>query len=419
MVQVINQQGNIAGRIGQGFGQGLSEQIPKEVDRYRLSKGLEDLGNEKGLTPYQRFAKLSSIPGVTPQMIQSGSELLKQEGISNALMKKSGEEGKPKPNPFKKEEALGEKKSPSLTTHEGLQSKVESYIPKTLEQLHARAGQLMQENPALYGNDPDKALAAASQEEAQAEKINAAHQTRHENRQSVMDNVVSSLRKQSTDLGVDVPPLVYSDIEDEAINSVKPKEEGGEGLTEQQAKKKSAKKLDDISREYSAVDALGNWSLLAAKPSDTKRNIRTLQKDFKKRNDLENFADTLISKNGISPSKAYYLADPVTDHKELNNIIVKLPEMMNTRSEDPTFETEQIIPKLFENLGEGSPLAVAEELKAKGYDPDMWLDYVEKNKHKLKTATQFRQINKPRNFFDTLSDNWLFFFSGLDNLVEQ
>lgn len=423
MVQIINQQGHISGRIGEGFAKGLAEQVPKEIDRYRLSKGLQDLGEEKGLSPYQRFAKLSSIPGVTPQMIQSGSELLKQEGVSNALRSMADKEKETLPpaisNPFKKEGQTVEKKNPSLTTHQGVQSKVNSFIPKTFEQIRERAGELMNENPALYGNDPDKAIAAATQEEFQNEKINLAEQTRNSNRQSVMDNVESSLRKQSNDLKVDVPPLVYSDIEDKAINSVKPIEEGGEGLTEQQAKKKYGKELDEVSRDYSSVDALGNWGMVASKPGDTKRTIKNLQKKFKDRKELENFADTLIGKNGISPSKAWYLADPVSDHKELNNIVAKLPEIMNTRSEDPTFETNKIAPKLFEKLGEGSPLAVAEELKSRGYDPDAWLDYVSKHKHKLKTASQERQLDKPRNFFDTLNDNWLFYFSGLDNLVEQ
>ncbi len=77
-------QASIFGRLGSGLGQGLAEQLPQEVDRYRLSQGLKKLGEQKDLSPFQQFAELSSIPGITPQMIQSGSELLKQQQIRNA-----------------------------------------------------------------------------------------------------------------------------------------------------------------------------------------------------------------------------------------------------------------------------------------------------------------------------------------------
>jgi len=63
-------QGNIFGRLGSGIGQGLAEQLPKEIERSRLAQGLEDLSQQQGLSPTQKFAKLAAIPGVTPQMIQ-------------------------------------------------------------------------------------------------------------------------------------------------------------------------------------------------------------------------------------------------------------------------------------------------------------------------------------------------------------
>ncbi len=85
-------QGNIFGRIGTGFGRGLAEQIPKEIERTRLQSGLEDVANQsEGLTPFQRFAKLSGVPGITPQALQSGSELLRQEGIRSSFRNPSGQ----------------------------------------------------------------------------------------------------------------------------------------------------------------------------------------------------------------------------------------------------------------------------------------------------------------------------------------
>lgn len=78
-------QANIFGRIGTGIGQGLSDQIPKEIERYRLSSGLQNFEKESGnLNPIQQLARLSSIPGITPQMIQSFSELARIQNQGNA-----------------------------------------------------------------------------------------------------------------------------------------------------------------------------------------------------------------------------------------------------------------------------------------------------------------------------------------------
>lgn len=77
MAQKIK-QGNIFGRIGTGIGKGLAQQFPEELQRARLAQGLSNFEQESGeLNPTQQLARLSAIPGITPQMIQSFSELAK------------------------------------------------------------------------------------------------------------------------------------------------------------------------------------------------------------------------------------------------------------------------------------------------------------------------------------------------------
>jgi len=83
-------QGNVFGRLGESLGKALSDQVPKEVERMRLSKGLQELGQQEDQTPFQQFAGLAGLPGITPQMIQTGGELLKNQGMRNSLFRKAG-----------------------------------------------------------------------------------------------------------------------------------------------------------------------------------------------------------------------------------------------------------------------------------------------------------------------------------------
>ena len=95
MAQYIK-QGNIFGRIGTGIGKGLAEQVPKEIERGRLASGLKQFEQDSGnLNPMQQLARLSAIPGITPQMIQSFSELARIQNQRNAYGNRGGQGGQP------------------------------------------------------------------------------------------------------------------------------------------------------------------------------------------------------------------------------------------------------------------------------------------------------------------------------------
>jgi hypothetical protein len=90
MAQKIK-QANIFGRIGSGIGQGLAEQIPKEIERNRLASGLRQFEQEyQNMTPMQQLARLSSIPGIPNQTIQSFSELARRQNLANAYGRSGG-----------------------------------------------------------------------------------------------------------------------------------------------------------------------------------------------------------------------------------------------------------------------------------------------------------------------------------------
>lgn len=93
MAQYIK-QAPLWGRIGTGFGQGLSEQLPKEMEHYQRKNELNRFAqNAGGMTPIQQVAGASSIYGATPQMIDSLTQVAKLDNRRNATANLAGQQG--------------------------------------------------------------------------------------------------------------------------------------------------------------------------------------------------------------------------------------------------------------------------------------------------------------------------------------
>jgi hypothetical protein len=100
VVQVINDpySGNVFGRLGKGIGQGLNEQVPKEIERSRLSSGLKKLSErakKEKLSPFDIFAEAAGTPGVTPQHLYTMSPILNQMVQKQNFIDRGGEGGGP------------------------------------------------------------------------------------------------------------------------------------------------------------------------------------------------------------------------------------------------------------------------------------------------------------------------------------
>jgi hypothetical protein len=423
--------GNIFGRIGENLGKGLAESIPKEVERNRLASGLKELGNQKDLSPFERFSGLSSIPGITPQMIQSGSDILRQEARSKALIENSSRE---KPNPFQNKIPGTQKepgKHPSITKGEILEKVQEGYIPPTIEERDAIAGQAYNENPAFFGNDPQKAIEWADSKIAQEEKIANAYETQHGKLTHIQDNVVERLKNQSERLNTKVPAELYSQIEDEAIQATKTKKDGGRGLTEQEAIKEFGDKLNDASRDFEKINEIGNWGITLRPASSTLRSMKQTQQQMEKLNQTDNYAKELISKTKVSPKFAYAVAEPISRVPNLNSFIKNLKPseknkkltgagqgIQSTKSQPDIKGTLYIAPELAKFVKENekaSPLAISYEIEKLGYDPETFLQYITDHAKELNIRQrQSEQASTPINVVNPWNDYWLQSFSGVE-----
>lgn len=432
MAQEIRTQPTIFGALGKGLGQGLAESIPREIERSRLATGLQQLEQQKGLSPFQQFSRLAAIPGVVerPQLLQSASDLLRQQGMLQGLQQ-GNINGQRQPNfsdikpeaPAPGQPHQGLK---SVTSVEGIEATRKPYIPMTTPQKQQLALQLHQQNPGLYP-DLQTALAGANQIDTENQAINSALQGQRAGEKDIQSTIKNELAERAEALGAkgeNVPGNVLSDIQDQAIDELRKGK-----LTEKELASKYGKKLDSIAREYKALDTLGNWTLPLRNPVETRRSIQSIRNGFKERNDLENLADTLTGVNDLSYGKSYFLAYPISEQKPVKSMIDSLPKLERMRfkngyaeplkNSDKTLEASQKLAPLLKET-DASPLSIAEELNAKGYDPDTWLDYVTKNQRKLNLSErQGRELTKPRNWFPTLNDLWLFLGSGMDNMVEE
>jgi hypothetical protein len=419
MAQLIK-QGNIFGRVGSSIGQALAEQVPKEIERNRLSSGLENLNSQKNLSAQEYFTKALSVPGLIdrPQVIQSLENLSRQRARGEAL---AGQQ-QPKPSPFPERSVSPQEATnsnvPSLTKEDIFKKTQEGYIPPTISDRDAIAGDAYNKNPAFFGNDPQKAIEWADQNIAQEEKIANAYATKHGNLSKIQDNVVTRLEDQAKRLNTQVPAELYSKIEDEAIQATKPKSEGGRGLTEQQAMKEYADRLNDASRDFAKIDEVGSWGISLRPAKDSLRSMKEIQNKMESLDQTDNYAKKLIASNQLSPKLAYAIAQPVSKVPGLNATLSKLPNNELKNYKNPKLETLKVSPELAKFVKDNekaSPLAIAHELDKKGWDGSAFLEYVTDHANELNLRQrQSEQTSTPINLVAPWNDWWLSSFTGIE-----
>lgn len=406
MAQVIQQSGGLWGELGKGFGQGLSEQLPKEVERHRLSQGLKKLGEQKDLTPFQQFTGLVSQPGMTPQIIQSGQQLLQQQAYLNSL--KNQYEGNGGPQSGNKgyaptqEELSNPSKGevPTLATPEATAESYKTFIPPTEQEERKDAFENFKQNPARYNNDFEKALSERKAITSRNQEIQKAYQAQEATAVGKEAGVKSALQAEVSKLQLgNIPPKAYQKFEEKVLNSVLSKKDGGEGLTQEQGVNKYSKELAQANRNYLDLSSLSSWS-----PRDFNARTNALQKEFASRGEEQMMMDQLIAEQGISPMYAAHKSYPIKkgEMPTLNKLSppsirgVGIPKPIN----DITYE------QLKKEMGEtNSPLSIAYQLQKHDQDPRGWINYLDNHRDDLK-VWQADQLTKNQNILD-LQDLWL------------
>ncbi len=423
--------GNIFGRIGAGLAKGLSEQLPKEVERHRLSSGLEQLNKQEGLSPRDYFTKSLGIPGVVdrPQVIQSLEKLARQQSVIDSTKERQRniDEQLRNQNRGQRSPSQNNEAAPSATTTEGVEATLNPYIPPSGEEVENRARQLVADEPYIYPNLEDARAAVNNQIAADAAQSSAQINKRGL-QQDVQSKAEDELKKEITARGVQIPARSKSRLDSQAIDDVRTGK-----LTEKQAAKKYGEEADKLSRDFAKVRGWGGIDLITNKHNDLRSSIRSIQEKYPERLDRRDFADEMIGENRISPQFAYGMMLPVNKVPELNKELKNLKDIKpkiskspsggglaglgygRSKNIDPVTKTREISPQLLKTMGkEGSPLAVAYELEKKGYDPQVWKDYALEHKGEL-TGDQYEELGITQKAFSgALNDLWFKSFTGIE-----
>ena len=426
-------QANIFGRIGTGIGQGLSEQLPKEIERGRLASGLRQL-NQRDLPPHEYFTEALGIPGIgdRPQVIQSLEKLARQR----AVIRSAEDEQKflnQEINKFDKAQKEGEGSSSggpapytSATTAQGVQSTLNPYIRPSGEDEERLARRMFAKEPRIHGN-LEGARASLKNIISGNEAKSAAEIQKRKLEQDVQKETEGQLTGEIAKRGANIPGRMLSNLEKQATEDVRKGEK-----TESEAGKVYGEKAEEISRDFSKVKGWGGADLITNNAKDLAGSVRSIREKYPERKDRRDLADAMIGENNVSPEFGYALMLPVREVPPLNKIIKDLPPIKTTltpmagghglaysrlsKNEQGSAEkTREIAPELLKAMGtQGSPLSVGFELEKKGYDPIEWKNYLLENKTEL-TGDQSDELGyTQKTFAGWLNDWWFKSFTGIE-----
>lgn len=348
--------GNIFGRLGQGIGQGLAEQVPKEIERNRLASGLKQFSEKSAnLSPMQQYAELLAIPGITPQAIQTFGELAKQQNIRNAYAqtRKGGREREQVIEPEKKITEvkfanLPENKLTSKQQKEKQEAPVRSdefNQPKIIEENPIRTEVLppkpwtqerfddeVAEDLNRFPNSTlDESFNRVKQKEARELAMPEAELRRDSYLRETQDRVHDKFRKQLELKLQKSGPETFSDITGEMQSNLlktldrdlktKPKS-SEDGIIDQWTTKaldlaKTKKDLEKFAKR-DFLDVIN-----PAKKHESLQRLKSFQKIFAETGNNEEFYNRLKSDLNLSAKAAASIAYPL--NKSLQEFVKKIP----------------------------------------------------------------------------------------------
>jgi hypothetical protein len=426
MVQYIS-KGDIFGRIGTGVGRGLAEQLPKEVERGRLSASLKNLGEQKGQSRFQQFAGLVGAAHEYPQVVQSGADLLRQQAIIDSVQNKQNPNNPPSVPYQRTKLPQNGGLPPSATTTGPTNATLNPYIPPNGPEQEDMARDLMAREPQVYPSIEAARQGVANQVSGNINQSNALI-TKRDLEDKVQNAAEQKLRDEIQTVGAQVPGTVVSRLQQKAVDDV------AKGrMSADQAKITYGKEANQISQDFSNIRSWGNLAIATKDRPDLLKSMDALHRNAKKGKYQKEAANEMVAENGFTPQFAWANMFPVSDIKELNDEVKALPSLHHQFEKGPaspgllglvsvpkSAESKRITleaaPGLVRAMGlEGSPLSIGYELDKRGLDSDVFKQYLLDHLEELNLSDdQKDELQKPKPGFYGWMNDWFFrSFSGV------
>jgi hypothetical protein len=439
MAQYIS-KGSLFGRIGSGFAKGLSEQVPKEIERNRLASGLKSLGEQKGLSPFQQYSGLVAAAHEYPEIIRSGAELLKHQsqrqnyanrGAAEAgqriprqldnvdfanLNNRQGGNGARAPESSEIPQGNYAPGEPQIVDKNPLSPELQPAIRWTPEERDAEIGRVWDQNPQLTFPEVSQIVADNERRYLEApEDYRKQQQSLEETQEKVNKEIEDQIRKK---LHIPKGEEIFSKLPGETQNRIE------RGVAKDLRKNPNATVKDLVNtwtdralnnaKDKTELAKLANRSLdeKLFKKTENLEKLKSKGKSFKEFGNSEeyyNFLKDPAEGIGLSPegaaSIAYELSKPAASY------INKIEE-----STGSNFEKNAI--KYAADLGDylsrdDSILSIAKNIKDKDpfFDIKTFMSEIRKNQDELGLSpVQKREIETRGvgDFFPNWGDVFLF-----------
>lgn len=413
MPQVIEQQGDVFGRIGKGLGQALSEQVPKEVERMRLSRGLKEFEEtSKGQTPLQQVSGLLGIAGMTPEKLSAILPYVQaQQARGQAINVAKGAPGVSSSQTGVQPQAQA---SPSAQPQ--AQTSVESQTPTTTpevriatqQELRDRQAELLQNNPFMT---PEQALNEATQENV---RDIAQNESRRAMQDRALDEFNTLLKKNLQKDEKEIFSDISGELQNRFINRMNEDVLSGKLNTTEAANKYAKQALDFAKSRQTLKNSGSRLAWLRTTPGEVRKKIGSIRDQYEKLGILEQFTDDLVSIHGLSDAYASSLAFPVSGNKAINDEIASVKPSFSLKG------ATQSIPKVAETVAKNitpndSIYSIALDLKNKGVDEKAFMEEIRRLKRENKISLndrQQRELEKGDVISPTLGDIYTFIGTG-------
>jgi hypothetical protein len=393
MVMSINDpySGNIFGRLGAGIAKGVSEELPKAVQRGATAATLERLGNQKDLTPLQQISALIGEGQMSPEsagqllpLVQNAQKIQALEKRASSTPSAIDQQNKPA--------SLQPMETGSMSSKNRIRTAKETLLKEPSQQdLDKMANRLLKEGSAF---SVDEAMNQAKERLSQTKK------SQLENIDRFKTDLNSSAARVLQGSGLND----YKDIEGRITQNQIDLGEAdiAEGKNPAVVEKDRRDLLEKLGRASTQVKKTANKSLFTTRPSQKIKEWKSQKEIFDKNGYGNEFIDLVAAHQGITQMEAAHAVDPIQNkalEKELEGLDSVLTKL---KTRNPFKEINQLNDKytkaVISHINPGDNLLdVAYHFRKSGLDANQLFESIRsaENDKPFLTEEQLYQLNQP------------------------